>query len=592
MRKKKIFWQLFPSYLLIIFISLLLVTIYSSNLFNHFYHKQILNELKERAYLIENQISKDFFPLNISSIKQTTKKISENLLTRVTIIMPSGKVIADSEENPSFMDNHSERPEIQQALDGEVGFSTRFSDTLRQNMVYVAVPVIKGGNRAGVIRTAMPLTLIEKTLKKAYLEIIIGGLLVAFIAGIINYNISKKISRPLEQLEDKARDFAEGNLKNKLPEFKLEEIDHVAHSMNEMAEQLNDRMQIITRQNMELETILSSMKSGLVFIDNEKQITKMNKSAAELLDIDFSEVYRKKIKDAIKHIDFYKLFSKALESKLSLEKEIVLNNKKKETFIQVYSIPIYGENNERNGTLIVLNDITHIKKLETIRQDFVSNVSHELKTPVTSIQGYVETLLDNGLDNPDEIKNFLRIIKKHTSRLKAIIEDLLSLSRLEMGANASEISFEKLNIKDILNTAVQTCEQKADVKSIKINFAGNSDIYCNINPLLMEQAIINLIDNSIKYSEENSNILVDAFKKPGEVVVKVRDHGCGIPEENLSRIFERFYRVDKARSRKLGGTGLGLAIVKHIVQIHGGYVNVKSKVGEGSTFYIHLVEAD
>ncbi len=588
-KKKKIFWQLFPSYLLIIFISLLLVTIYSSNLFNHFYHKQIFNELQQRAYLIENQLSKEFLPLNTDAIKDICKKISEKILNRITIILPSGKVIADSEEDPSWMDNHTDRPEIKQALTGKVGSSKRFSNTLGKNMFYVAVPVLKNNEIAGIIRIAMPLTLIEDSLARAYLEIILGGFLVALIAGFINYNISKKISLPLEQLGNKARDFASGNLKKRLPAFTLEEIDDVAASMNEMAEQLNERMHIITRQNREQETILSSMKSGLIVIDMQKRITKLNNTAAELLNLDAKKAYEKRIKDTIKNIDFYKFFSKALESKKSIEKELTLDREKR--FIQVYSVPIYGENNKRSGTLIVLNDITHIKRLENIRHDFVSNVSHELKTPITSIQGYVETLLDDELDDPAEIKNFLRIIKKHTGRLKAIIEDLLSLSRLEQGSGSGEISLEKWNIKDILTTAVQTCEQSAELKSIKINLTCNSNIKSNVNPLLIEQAIINLIDNAIKYSEDGGNVLVEAFRQPEEIVIKVKDQGCGISEENLSRIFERFYRVDKARSSKLGGTGLGLSIVKHIIQIHGGHIDVKSEVGEGSSFYIHLPES-
>lgn len=590
MRKKKIFWQLFPSYLLIIFISLLLVAIYSSNLFNHFYHKQVLNELKQRAYLIEIKLYSDFLPLNAESVRNTLNKISKKTLNRVTIIIPTGQVIADTEENYITMDNHKNRPEVKQALEGKTGISHRFSQTLKENMVYVAVPVLKENKLVGIIRTAMPLTLIKKTLKRAYLEIILGGLIIAFIAGVINYNISKKISKPLEKLGDKARVFAEGSLDRRLPSFQLEEIDNVADSMNEMAHQLNERMRIITQQNREQETILSNMKNGLIVIDTEKRITKVNNSAAKLLNLDINDVYHKKIKDSVKDIDFYKFFNKALESKNSIENELDINKESGKLYIQIYSVPFWGEKGERTGTLIVLNDITHIKKLENIRHDFVSNVSHELKTPITSIQGFVETLLDDELNDVEEVKNYLKIIKKHTGRLKAIIEDLLSISRLEQGAVSSNISFEKRNVKDILSTAIQTCEQNAKLKSIRINLACNNDIKSNVNHLLMEQAIINLIDNAVKYSDEQSSILVEAFKQQDGLVIKVKDYGCGMPEESLSRIFERFYRIDKARSRKLGGTGLGLAIVKHIVQIHGGSIEVKSKPEEGSVFYIHLPE--
>lgn len=339
----------------------------------------------------------------------------------------------------------------------------------------------------------------------------------------------------------------------------------------------------------EHDIVLSNMKEGLLFIDRENRITKLNKAASELLSVDMNEVYGKTVQETIRNSDFYAFIHKALEADSSLHTEIIIDGQSK-TYIQSYSVPIFNESNKRNGVLIVIHDITNIKKLETVRQDFVSNVSHELKTPITSIQGFVETLLEDELDDPEEIRNFLLIIKKHIGRLKSIIEDLLSLSRLEQDVARSEISFTSANLKDILKTAVQTCEMKAKSKSITLNLTCDEDIQAVINPLLVEQAVINLIDNAIKYSDEHCTVSVSALKDGNSNVIKVEDNGIGIPQEHLNRIFERFYRVDKARSKKFGGTGLGLAIVKHIIQLHNGQVRVESEPNKGSTFYIHLPE--
>lgn len=339
----------------------------------------------------------------------------------------------------------------------------------------------------------------------------------------------------------------------------------------------------------EHDIVLSNMKEGLLFIDRKNKITKLNKAASELLSVDMNDVYGKTAQETIKNSDFYAFIHKALEAESSLQTEIIMDGLSK-TYIQSYSVPIFNDNGKRNGVLIVIHDITNVKKLETVRQDFISNVSHELKTPITSIQGFVETLLEDELDDPEEIKNFLLIIKKHIGRLKSIIEDLLSLSRLEQDVARSEISFTSTNIKDILKTAVQTCEMKAKSKSITLNLACDEDMQAVINPLLIEQAVINLIDNAIKYSDEHCTVSVSALKDGNNNVIKVEDNGIGIPQEHLSRIFERFYRVDKARSKKFGGTGLGLAIVKHIIQLHNGQIRVESEPNKGSTFYIHLPE--
>jgi two-component system phosphate regulon sensor histidine kinase PhoR len=240
------------------------------------------------------------------------------------------------------------------------------------------------------------------------------------------------------------------------------------------------------------------------------------------------------------------------------------------------------------GVLIVLNDVTRLTRLEKIRKDFVANVSHEIKTPITAIKGFVETLQEGHAQDPEEIERFLGIIHKHVDRLEAIVEDLLTLSRIEKEAETQEITLEEHLVRAILVRAVQACENKAEVKKIRLELDCTEDLKGKINPLLLEQAVVNLIDNAINYSEEGKSVAVAAQETAQEILIRVQDHGSGIERKHLDRIFERFYRVDKSRSRKLGGTGLGLAIVKHIVQAHGGRVSVESRLGIGSTFILHL----
>lgn len=587
MNEKKLIWQLFPSYLTIILVSLLFITWYSTDSLKKFYQEQTIQDLKSKAYLLENQISPYFSPLNPEKIDQLCKKIAGKISLRITIVSPTGEVIGDSEEEPAFMNNHKDRPEIIVALNGKIGRSIRFSNTLIQEMVYVAAPIKINNEIVGVIRTSMPFLFLKKSLKEVYIRIILAGLIIAFVTALVSYHVSKDISAPLEQLEEGAKRFAEGDLKSKLPVFKTREIGNLAKTMNMMANQLDERILEIISRNKEQEVVLSNMKEGIIAVDVCEKVIKINKSAAEMFNVELNGAKGSNVKELINNNDFHHFIEEALINCNRLEDSLVIRNSH-EQFIQIYSTPIYDEANSRIGTLIVLNDITHIKKLENIRRDFVANVSHELRTPITSIKGFVETILDSDMDDKEEIKSFLKIIGRHANRLNAIIEDLLSISRLEQGSDKTSIIFDDTPLIKVLKAAVQTSELRGKSKNISINLVCPESIQIKANPSLFEQAIINLIDNAINYSEENSVISVEGRQSEEGIIIKVSDHGCGIEQEYLPRIFERFYRVDKARSRKMGGTGLGLAIVKHIVQTHGGQIKVESEVGVGSTFSIYL----
>jgi two-component system phosphate regulon sensor histidine kinase PhoR len=357
--------------------------------------------------------------------------------------------------------------------------------------------------------------------------------------------------------------------------------------MNYMAEQLYEKIDLTTQQNSKLEAILTSMMEGVVAIDNSERIIIMNSAAAKLMSVDVNNSHGKKIYEVIRNADFLRFLNKIVDSGKMCEEEIVFHDNNILRYMQSHGVVIKNDKNDVIGILIVLNDVTNLHRLEEIRRDFVANVSHELKTPITSIKGFVESLQDGAIDEPADAQRFLDIIARHADRLNNIIDDLLALSHIEQVGGAG-IQMEIADVALMLENAVNSCEYKLSEKNIKAVISCSPELKAVINSPLIEQAVINLIDNAVKYSDSGTVVTVSAMIEIDELIIKVADHGTGIPADALGRVFERFYRVDKGRSRKLGGTGLGLAIVKHILQTHGGHADVESIVGEGSVFSLHI----
>ncbi len=589
MRRKRLIWQIYPTYLLITLVSLFAIAWYSSHSLQKFYYKQVATDLEAKAQIIKNQVSENISPIHALYLDSLCKEIGRISSTRITIILPSGKVIGDSHEDPSIMDNHYNRPEIKDAITSRnVGTSIRFSNTLKENMMYLAIPVEQDGKLTGVIRTAISITKIKQVLKGVYLNIFLGGVIISFIFALVSFIISRRISHPIEEMKRGTEHFARGDLDYNLPIPNSAELGSLAASMNQMAAQLREKIQTLVQQKNEQDALLSSMIESVIAVDLNEKIIKINRAAGELFGINPNNIQGCILQEVIRNVDLQKFTKRLLENHELMEDEIVIYNKNGGQFLQAHGTILKGFEGIEIGALIVLNNVTKIKRLENIRRNFVANVSHELRTPITAIKGFIETLRDGTINEKKNAKRFLDIISKQVDRLNAIIEDLLSLSRIEQEDEKSEIILEKGNIKDILEVAIQDCASKASENNLKIDLTCKQDIVANINAPLFEQAVVNLIDNAIKYSEPGTSIHIDAFQTNKEVIVSVTDYGCGIEEKHLPHLFERFYRVDKARSRKLGGTGLGLAIVKHIVLAHNGRVDVESKVGKGSKFTIAL----
>ncbi len=581
-------WQIFPSFLLITLLSLAAVSWYGSTAYRQNYFESIGGDLEARGHLVLPQIRPLLeFGGGRGEIDALCKRLGRSSSTRITVVLPSGKVLGDSKEEPSKMENHGARPEIRRAFEGSVGSSIRHSTTVNQKMMYVALPMQRGRAIIGVVRTSIPVTSIEDTMAQIYRRIALGGVVIALLAAVLSLWLSRRISRPLEELKKGAQRFAAGELDLKLPvDGSSEELGSLAETLNRMAEELDDRISAVLRQKNEQTAVLASMVEGVVAVDSEQRLLNINQAAANMFGVDPARAGNKPISTVIDNRMLHDFILRILGGRQAIDGEIVLDEG--EMILQCQGTPLLDAQGNFIGALAVFHDQTRLRKLEDLRREFVSNVSHELKTPITTIKGFVETLLDGNLDEPEDTRKFLGIIYKHSDRLNAIIDDLLSLSRIEREEELAGIELEPGSVGDVLLAAVQACELKARDKNISLELTCGSALRARINPPLLEQAVVNLIDNAIKYSDPGGAVGIDSASAGQEVRIRVIDRGCGIPAGHHERIFERFYRVDKARSRNLGGTGLGLAIVKHIAVTHSGSVSVQSAPGQGSTFTLHL----
>lgn len=586
MARKRLLWQLFPSYLLITVIALLAVTWYTSHTLRNFYLDQTRSELESLAYVFERRLADlDTMP-EPSVVDSLCKDVGTGTDTRLTVIDTAGHVLGDSERDPATMDNHRTREEFVEALSGQAGYSVRFSKTLRSDLVYVALPLQRGGVVVGAVRASVPARDVATVVASIQRQVGIAGLIIALLAGGVSLFVSGRITQPLVELKEGAERFARGEFHRKLPVTDSEEIGALAEAMNNMAVELDDRIKTILEQRNEQEAVLTSMVEGVLAVDSEERLMEFNEAAAGLLNLDPDHAVGQSIQEAIRNPRLQQLIAEIFRSQEPVEGEIVVNDPK-ERFLLVNGTILRDSNRRQIGAVVVLNDVTRLRRLESVRQEFVANVSHELKTPITSIKGYVETILDGNMGSDDQ-QRFLEIIKRQADRLNEIIDDLLQLSRIEQDVDARRIQFEPHPIADLLADAAQACSVAARERQIEISIHADANLTGRINRPLLEQAVVNLISNAIKYSDPGATVSVAGEMIDGELVITVTDTGRGIEAVHLPRLFERFYRVDKARTRTMGGTGLGLSIVKHIMRAHGGRVEVESAFGKGSTFRLCL----
>lgn len=585
MRRKRLLWQLFPSYLLITVAALVAGALFVAHSLTAFYEERTGEELLSRTRLVQQLVRDEIIRQDWALLDRQCKQLDQVAQSRVTVILPGGKVVADSEATPASMDNHAGRPEVQQAIASGIGKSKRHSDTLEEDRLYVAIPLLHEDKLVAVIRLSVPLKFLQEQLQSLYAKLILGVLVVTLLAAGVSLLVARWLAHPLEELRSGAERFAQGEFGEKLAVKGSSEVASLSEALNRMAEELASRLLSLAEQRNLLESVLGSMGEGVVATDKLGRVLVFNPAARQMLGITEQPVVNQTFDQVVRYRTLQDFVMRLREAGQQELMDLQVGGPSGR-WLEVQGAPLEDASGARLGALLVLADVTRLRRLETVRRDFVSNVSHELRTPITSIKGFVETLLEDALEHPVETRRFLEIIARQTDRMEAIVTDLLSLARLEQ--EGREVSLEPGLVFDVLEAAIQSCQSLAKEKGVEVQLKSDKGQKAWMQATLLEQAVANLLDNAIKYSPAGGTVLVEAAVKGSEVVLSVSDEGPGIEDEHLPRLFERFYRVDKARSRSLGGTGLGLAIVKHIALLHRGRVEVESELGRGSTFRIYL----
>lgn len=584
MNQRKLLWKIFYIYSALSIISLIILGTYALSLFRDSLIKTNSETLAGKTSLIRERLESS--AIDSVDLQRFVLKYDSLSNSRISIIDKSGKVLADSRENPADMDNHADRPEVIDALAGENGFAIRYSFTLKEDFLYSAKPFYgNDGQIKFIIRTAYPYAQIEYSVSNAKTSIIAGIILLSVIVLILGYLVLKKIMNPLMEIKSGAERFSGGDYSQKIYLPKDEDLKSIADSLNLMAKQLDEKLNIIGEQSNLQQVVLQGMKEGVLAVDYEERILLMNQTAEEILEIADKTPIGKTLQEVVRVSEIQKFFQKIITEGRPIEAEIILQHEK-DKYLQMSGTLLYDSDGKELGVLVVFNDITNLKYLDTLKKDLVANVSHELRTPVTTIKGFIETLKEGAIDDAKNSERFINIISKHIDRLNLLIDDLLTLSKLE--ENPDAIKLENENVKDVLKSVVEDYETKAKEKKIELDIKCDDKLQAKLNKHLMEQAIGNLVDNAIKYSDKKSSIEIGAYNKNDSLCIYIKDEGYGIAEEHIPRLFERFYRVDRARSREEGGTGLGLAIVKHIVNTMNGTIEVDSTLGKGSIFTIKI----
>jgi two-component system phosphate regulon sensor histidine kinase PhoR len=600
MRRKKLLWN----YFLIVIILLTVISLW--DLYRYRKSAQLLLERQETTIVQFGKAIAATLPEGVfvhpAEAEGFCNSIPNKDNLHLAIVALDGTVLGDSLEEPSQRGNIGDHPSFEEAALGGVGRSVRFNVGFSGAGLYVYVPVFgPEGSISGVLELSTPLDDAQHSIQNQHARWYITTVFILLLISLIGFLLLRSFYQPIETLQAAAEHYGRGDL-TFLPHIeKPEELHILSETMKTMAGALKTRIDMIENQRYESDLILSSMVEAVIMLDSHLVIKKINRAGLTLLNRRFEEVENRSLIEVFRNSELYEFATQILLTRGPKETSIALYStspvfiepdnafpeKGKQLYLQVHgvSIDINETDESYTAVLLVLHDITKIKTLEEMRKDFVANVSHELKTPITSIKGFVETLLGGALKNQSKSEHFLEIINKHTNRLNSIIDDLLSLSRLEQ---TKELEFKRFSLSSIISRAIGVCSENAKQKNISVQMEAPDDISAEINPQLVEQAVVNLIDNSIKYSDPDSSVQIFLTSEDEHVKVSVADQGCGISPGNIDRVFERFYRVDKARSREMGGTGLGLAIVKHIALAHNGEALAQSSLGEGSVFTLIL----
>ncbi|MFA6055093.1 MAG: ATP-binding protein [Thermodesulfovibrionales bacterium] len=590
--KRVLFRRILLIYIIIAPLLLLSLELYLSREVKDSYITNLKKSLGIQARLIADQI-----PLSFSdSLDAFCKQFKDRTGARVTVIDDSGKVLGDSDEPANIMENHANRPEIKEADISGVGSSMRFSSTLRRNQFYLAVSTDTEPKR--FLRLSMPLYEVEQAVNEIRMRVIIASLSILFIALLTGLFQTRKVTKSIEEIAEFSKEVAEGNLKKRLFLKNNDELGQLGKNIIDMADELNAKLIQSEEEKWKIAAIIQNMSDGLILTDTKGRIILSNDAVSKLFGIS-SGIDGKTLMEAFRKAELMELIDMVVEGGHKISREIEIAHPR-ELHLMVTASPFSSPKTieELSGVVLTFHDITRLKKLEEVRKDFVANVSHEIKTPITAIKGFAETLLEGALDDRESAFKFLETIKSNSERLNSLVNDLLTLSRIELG----DITIEKTDVNpdEVTETVFATLKDKGDAKGLYLKKEISPEVIrINADRGRLIQILINLVDNGIKYTDkggvtirmQNSKFKIQNEKETSDsslVEIIVEDTGIGIPKKHLSRLGERFYRVDRARSRDLGGTGLGLAIVKHLVKAHGWDMEIQSSEGTGTKIRLIL----
>ena len=571
--KTSIYLRIFLTHLLVILIPAGVILTFSFRSIETHQIEMQTESLQRIARSLEAPFTREFEAGRGDGLDSLAGYFGNAVGTRVTVIDSKGTVLGDSRRDPETMERHRTRPEIMRALRGEMGTARRFSNTIKENFLYVAVPIETGGEVVGVLRVSLPISDIDRSFEGLRNRMIILTTIVVILALIAALISSHSISRPIRHLSEASKRMAGGNLNTRVLLRGGGELKELAESFNNMAEHLERVFGELSRTGEELRSIVGAIQDGLVVLDGDGKIMLANSSFREMADME--KVEGKHFWEVIRNAEFGDFVRAVSGRKANQVDEISIGGR-------AY-LCSGGYLASRAGVVVILHDITDMKSVEKIKKDFVVNLSHELRTPLTAVKGFLETLEE---EVTDEGRRYLDIIRRHSDRLIHIVDDLLLLSELE--DRQTRLEFERVDLRELVEDVLHMFEQPAREKGLELNVRSDGKgPVVNADRFKLEQVFINLIANSVRYTEKGG-VTTILKRDRGDAVVKVEDTGIGIAEEHLSRIFERFYVVDKSRSRGLGGTGLGLSIVKHIVLLHNGSIEVDSTPGLGTEFTVRL----
>lgn len=575
--------KLLLTYIVLIVLTVVFVVGLSWSRIDAYFYNRVEDETEGQTAILKNLLEET--SIERHEFQSFVNEYANLTDVRITLIELDGSVFVDSDNDTSTMDNHLSRPEIVGAIKGKTSSSIRYSNTMKTHFFYYATKV-NSAAFTGVLRVSVPIDEIQKITNEMILIIFLGAGLGFVVALGVAYVVSNRLMRPINELTRVAKLIAEGNYDEKIYLNQKDQIGELAETFNLMTFTLRKNIWDLATKNAELESILTSMNSGLAAINNDYKFALYNDAFVKMLDLPREDLTNKLFYEVIRELSVFEIIEKSIKEKEPLVDETIIQVDEEDKMIKIVATPIIEKNKRGRilGTLIVITDVTKIRKLENMRRDFVSNVTHELKTPLTSIRGFVDTLKGGAINEPDVALRFLDIIDIEADRLTSLIQDILSLSEIETVVGDKHIDLYEMG--DILAEVVDIVPVDKPAVDIILDIQEDLPPFkCNKDRI--KQLMINLIDNSVKYTDKG-HVKVKCFEEYRYLNIIVEDTGIGIEHKHLSRLFERFYRVDKGRSRKMGGTGLGLSIVKHIVELYHGEINIESEVDVGTKISIRL----